>query len=269
MDRAHQAPNPSPREAAGLLRRARYTIERLASTTARMARGRHGSLAMLGVWMIGIIFLIAAIGYGLTLRAPSWFQSKDRSQPEMRLVAQKLENRLITEAYRFRGGPTPGPAGSRRTGDDWRIRVTEDEATAWLSVKLAEWLANRDPPLRMPRELSELQAHFGSGRAAIAGLFDERVYTASAAIRTNESGLWVSGARAGVGSLTLPVSWGGTGLVGVDDSRTGGLIWRVFSGQEPLLPGGTFRLEDGRRIRVIAVRVLTGAIEVECRTEVP
>ncbi|MBX3387972.1 MAG: hypothetical protein KF691_00810 [Phycisphaeraceae bacterium] len=224
---------------------------------------------MLGVWLIGAIFVTCAFFYGLTLRTPSWFQSEARKASEMRRMAQRVENRLITEAYRFRGGPTLEPDGSRRTGDNWRIRVTEEEATAWIAAKLGEWLANRDPPARIPPEISELQAHFGSGRAWVAGLLDDRVYAVSTGFRANEKGLWFSGARAGIGSLAFPVSWGAMGFVGMDDSGVGGWVWRLLSGREPLLPGATIRLEDGRRVRVIAVRVLPGAIEAECRTEAP
>lgn len=273
MDRARQVTNTSPAQEPTGFRRAaentRVVVARLVRTAVRMARGRHGSLAMMGVWVIGAIFLAGAVIYLLTLRTPSWFQHEAGTQSERRLAAQRVENRLITEAYRFRGGPAPGPGGARRTGEDWRVRVTEEEATAWLSAKLGEWLANRDPPAKVPSEISELRAHFASGRAWIAGLFDEKVYSVSATVRVTENGIWLSGARAGVGSLMLPVSWGGMSLVGVDNSGAHGWAWRMLLGQEPLLAGGSIRLEDGRRVRVIAVRVLPGVIEAECRTEVP
>lgn len=224
---------------------------------------------MLGVWLIGAVFLGGAGVYALTMRSPSWFRSDIADMAESRRIAQRLENRLISEAYRFRGAPTTGADGVRRTGEGWVVRVTEEEARAWLTTKLGEWLANRDPPIRMTREISELQAHFGSGRAWLAGRFEERVYTVSSGIGVRESGVWLTGVRAGLGSLSLPIAWGGAGLIGIDGLEGGGWIWKAATGREPLLAGGTIRLEDGRRVRVVGVQVLPGVLEVECRTEVP
>lgn len=245
-------------------------VDRIARTTGRAARGNHGSRAMVVVWLIGAVFVCAAVGYGLTLRTPSWFQNVAMDGPEARRIAQRLENRIITEAYRFRGEPTAGPDGVRRTGEDWRLRVTEAEATAWLAVRFPEWLANRDPPARLPPGVRDLQAHFGSGRAWVAGRVEDSVYSLSTSVRWNERGVWLSGVRAGVGSLWLPASWGGLGMVGVlGRDEAGGSALRIVSGDEPLVPGGTVRLEDGRRVRVLRATISAGAIEVDCRTEVP
>lgn len=260
---------PEARRARRVAARAWLGVERVARTTGRMARGRHGSRAMLGVWLIGAAFFGGAVVYGLTLRAPSWFQSGSGNASELRRVAQRLENRLITEAYRFRGAPGIGPGGIRKTGEDWRVRVTEEEATAWLAVKLGEWLANRDPPSRVPPSVSELQAHFANGRAWVAGRLDDSVYTVSTGLRAEADGLWLSGVRAGVGSLSMPVSWGGMNLVGMKGTGGDEWLWRVATGREPLLAGGTIRLEDGRRVRIVGARILPGAVEVDCRTEVP
>lgn len=137
-------------------------------------------------------------------------------------------------------------------------------------VRFPEWLTNRDPPARLPAGVRDLQAHFGSGRAWIAGRVEEGVYSLSTAVRSNEGGIWLSSVRAGVGSLWLPASWGGLGMAGmIGRDEAGGSIWRIVSGEEPLVAGGTVRLEDGRRVRVLGIAISAGAIEVNCRTEVP
>lgn len=244
-------------------------VDRIARTTGRAARGNHGSRAMVVVWLIGAVFVFALAGYGLTMRTPSWFHSGEMDGAESRRIAQRLENRIITEAYRFRGEPTAGPDGVRRTGEDWRLRVTEAEATAWLTARFPEWLANRDPPARVPPGVRDLQAHFGSGRAWIAGRVDESVYSFSTAVRSNGGGIWLSGVRAGVGSFWLPASWGGLGMLGMIGREESSGAWRIVSGDEPLVAGGLVRLEDGRRVRVLRAAIVSGAIEVDCRTEVP
>lgn len=244
--------------------------ERVARTTGRAARGNHGSKAMIGVWLIGAVFAGGILMYGLTLRSPSWFHREMPSTSEQRRVAQSLENRIITEAYRFRGGLIAGADGIRRTGEDWHLRVTQEEATAWLRVKLPEWLANLDPPARVPTGLGDLQSHFSSGRAWAAGRMDERVYTLSTSVRVDESGVWLVGLRAGIGSLSLPESWGGLGLAGAwAREEAAESSWRIASGHEPLIAGATVRLEDGRRVRVLGARIVPGAVEIECRTEAP
>ncbi len=225
---------------------------------------------MIGVWLIAAVFVCGVVVYGLTLRTPGWFRTDARDAAEQRRVAQRLENRIITEAYRFRGEPVTGADGIRRTGEEWNLRITEEESTAWLGVKLAEWLANRDPPVRLPQGLADLQTHFAGGRAWVAGRIDDNVYTLSAGVIAGEAGVWLSRVRAGVGSLALPVSWGGFGLVGSagpERAGSGEWAWRVVSGQDPILKDATLRLEDGRQVRVLRVRLVPGAIEVGCRTE--
>jgi len=273
MNRAGEPPSVEHKPRARAVRwlsRAWRGMEKATRTTGRAARGNHGSRAMLVVWLIAAMFGCVVLVYALTLRTPSWFTIGTRDPAEARRLAQRLENRIITEAYRFRGEPSVGPDGVRRTGEDWRLRVTEEEATAWLAVKLSEWLVNRDPPSRVPAGVSELQAHFGNGRAWGAGRMEESVYAISGLVRVDKEGVWLTSPRAGVGSFWLPISWGGLGLLG-----SGGLegrndvAWKMVSGKVPLVSGGTVRLEDGRRVRVLGVKIEPGVVVVECRTEVP
>lgn len=242
----------------------------LARTTGRAARGTHGSRAMLVVWLIGAVVAGGLVVYGLAVRTPPWFGGAVPDRAESRRLAQRLENRIITEAYRFRGAPATGPDGVRRTGGDWSLRVSEEEATAWLTVRFSEWLANRDPPVRIPPSVGDLRAHFANGRAWIAGRVDESVYSISSGVRVSDSGVRLSGVRAGVGSLWWPVSWGGLNLVGLVNGETGSAAVRnILAGREALVAGGTVRLEDGRRVRILRVTIESGEVEVGCRTEVP
>jgi hypothetical protein len=225
---------------------------------------------MLGVWLIVAVFTGGALLYGLTMRTPSWFGDSLSDPVEQRRIAQRLENRIITEAYRFRGGVIAGEKGVRQTGEDWRVRVTEEEATAWLRAKLPEWLANLDPPAKLPSGINDLQAHFASGRAWIAWRMEESVYTLSVGVRADESGIWLVGVRAGIGTLSLPASWGGFGLAGAwGRTEVGENNWKIANGRAPLLAASTVRLEDGRRVRVIGARFVPGAVEIDCRTEAP
>lgn len=252
------------------LARAWRGVEMLARTTGRAARGTHGSRAMIVVWLICAVFASGLGAYGLAARTPGWFDGAVPDRAEARRLAQRLENRIITEAYRFRGGPVSGPDGVRRTGEDWRLRVSEEEATAWLTVRFPEWLANRDPPVRMPPGVGDLRAHFANGRAWIAGRVDENVYSISSGVRVSDAGVRLAGVRAGIGSLWWPVSWGGLKLVGLVNGESGSAeAQRLLGGGGSLIAGGAIRLEDGRRVRILEVTIGAGALEVGCRTEAP
>ncbi len=265
----------APHRAAGFAASGWAKALMLGRAARRSARGRRGRWAMAGVWTIAALFLTALILYLLTIPAPGWFHPADPRDPEIRRLAQRVENRVITEAYRFRGEPREGSGqGPRATGEPWTIRISENDATAWLAVKLAEWLANRDPPVRLPADISELQAHFDAGRAyvgaSVGARGEGRVVSVSAGVRIEGGNAWLVGTRAGVGRLSLPVSIGGWELLGGDGmgkaERNG--ILSVATGRAPLLKSG-LKLEDGRFVRVLGVRLEDGEMAVECVTEVP
>ncbi|MBS0190861.1 MAG: hypothetical protein U0573_03075 [Phycisphaerales bacterium] len=235
----------------------RSFIPRLARAAHFSARGRRGPWAMLGVWFIVAVFGAGALGYFLAARTPAWFSASPASTD--RETAQRLENRLITEAFRFRGAVHDG-----HTGEPWTVRITESEAAAWLAVKLPEWLKNRD--VRLPQGISDLRAHFGSDRAWAGAMLDGCVFSLSARFDTSAGSLSLSSVWGGIGRLSLPLALGGWRLAGanalVPEDQA-----RILTGRAPLLPGGTIRLEDGRRVRVLAVRLSEGLMEVDCITE--
>lgn len=228
---------------------------------------------MVGVWLIALVFVIGVVVVVLASRSPRWFVPVvvDTSMREM---AQRLENRIITEAYRYRGVPREGPKGApRQTGENWTLRITEQEATAWLSVKLPEWLVNHDPAARLPASVGDLQAHFSGGRVLVGGRAEGATVSVSAS-PVVANGVWLSGVRAGLGSLQLPLWLGGWAIVKKDAALNadGEAVWKAIRGEAPILKDASVKLEDGRRVRVIAVRMgekKDGILEVECATEVP
>ncbi|MFO0859725.1 MAG: hypothetical protein U0570_04150 [Phycisphaerales bacterium] len=263
-----RVPDPQA-EPSDRLARGSRAVTRSVRTVGRAARGRHGSLAMVGVWAIGVVFFSGLIMYLLAMRTPSWFRDGLRDDEAARQLAQRLENRLITEAYRFRGAVKQDESGVRLTGEPWKIRITEEEATAWLTVKLHAWLANMDPPARLPPEVCDVQAHFSPGRASIGARLEGSVVAVSARAEIETSGVWIRGGRGGVGSLMLPLSWGGWALAGGEELQQSGAVWKILAGRAPLLNGATIRTEDGRQVRVLAIEPAAGVLDVVCRTEVP
>jgi hypothetical protein len=189
--------------------------------------------------------------------------------------AQRLENRVITQLYKYRGSVDPATGA---TGEPWTLTITQDEATAWLACKLPEWVRNLDDSAAWPREISNLQASFGSSRLWIAAAVDNgsrSVVSLGAAPRLDADGLRLASSRAGVGSLTLPVSWlsgparallDGPGARAVD--RAGDRpLWPMLTGAQPALRDASIRLEDGRRVRITELKLEPGEITLTCRTQ--
>lgn len=228
---------------------------------------------MIGVWLIASVFVFVVAALVLALRSPGWF-APVVVNASMRETAQRLENRIITEAYRYRGAPREGPKGGpRQTGENWTLRITEQEATAWLSVKLPEWILNRDPAARLPASIGDLQAHFSGGRVLVGCRSDRAIVSVSGQPAVG-NGVRLARVRAGIGSLALPLWIGGWAIMKEDAIKgaDGAAVWGAIRGREPILKDAAIKLEDGRRIRVVAVRVgekKDGVLEVECATEVP
>ncbi|MFN9970609.1 MAG: hypothetical protein ACK58T_11980, partial [Phycisphaerae bacterium] len=82
-------------------------LRRGARVAVRSARGDHGSLAMLGVWLITAIAACSIVGYLLTLRTPRWFRTINPRDAALVDLAQRVENRVITQLYKYRGEVDP------------------------------------------------------------------------------------------------------------------------------------------------------------------
>lgn len=225
---------------------------------------------MIGVWFITIVAALGLLVFLLSARTPGWFRTINPHDAALRDLAQRVENRVITQLYKYRGevDPTTGA-----TGEPWELTLTQDEATAWLSCKLPDWVRNLDDSARWPPEVSSVQASFGSSRIWIAAAVDNgsrSIVSLGASPRLDDEGLRLVSARAGVGSLTLPISWlSGPARTLLD--RPGGAagdrpLWPILTGTQPALRDAALRLEDGRRVRVAAIMLEPDRLVLTCRT---
>lgn len=243
-------------------------LRRGARVAIGSARGRHGSLAMLGVWFITVIAALTLLVYLLTLRTPRWFRIVNPRDAALVDLAQRVENRVITQLYKYRGEVDPETGA---TGAAWDLTITQDEATAWLACKLPDWLRNLDDRFTWPVGVENVQAAFDPPRLWIAASVDRgsrATVSVGAVPRIESGGLHLRSGRAGVGSLTLPAAWFGgeaRGLFSSADRED--VAWKMAIGAVPALPDATLQLEDGRLVRVLAITVGPETLTLHCRTE--
>ena len=244
-------------------------FHRGARVAVRSARGQHGSLAMLGVWLITGIAVLSLVGYLLTLRTPRWFRTINPRDAALVDLAQRVENRVITQLYKYRGEVDPATGA---TGAAWELTITQDEATAWLACKLPDWLRNLDDRFTWPVGVENVQAAFDSSRLWLAASIDSgpsSVVCVGATPRIEANGLYLRSGRAGVGSLVLPASlFGGRAESLFSSADKQNRAWSIATGTSPVLPNATLRLEDGRQVRVLAITLDRESLTLQCQTEV-
>lgn len=205
------------------------------------------------------VFLLGMVGLGLAARArsreaPAWWSPP--SGDAAAAAAERTEQGLVNEAHRVRGGE-----------GDWTIELDEGAVNAWLAVRLPEWMASQDPPLRLGADGGVIQVLFRPGLMVAAWQTgadgERRVISVGLTAAVDASGRLVLTARsASLGRLGLPLGWVlRAAEAGVESKWKDAVRRGEFSADRPDL-----RLADGRRVRVLGVELLDGALRIRCRT---
>lgn len=231
----------------------------------------------LGLVLVGAVCLFLAAAFALTRLEPAWFDPPPGDDPDVAGLADQLQSALVTQATAVR----PIRDGA---SEPWGFSVSERDANAWLAALLPRWLANRDRS-SLSAHVRAVQVRFAEGRveigARVRSADGEQVVSASVRPAIDGAGaLWAPAERVAVGRLPLPMSWAALqarraaeGMLPADraaDPGAAALINGVLSaldGGRALSVSAAVRLDDGRRVRVLALRPRPGRIEVTCRTE--
>jgi len=223
---------------------------------------------------------LVMFGAALSRATPSWWRSFPREDPALASLARRVENSVQTEVFQNR-------ASHREDGllrsDPWSIRLSAEEASAWLAVRLPMWMANQKEKFRWPRELEEVQVDFAEGTLTFGARLDAargaRVLTATVWPHLDEQGrLFLPAKRVNVGRLAVPASWVLEHARGAaarcipanlrDLPETEALV-RAFEGDHALIETAVFKLGDGRRVRVLSFSLDGGMLQITCQTERP
>jgi len=219
------------------------------------------------------VLMLAALLTVLTLAwsAPGWWPRVDASDPRVAAAGADLENAVASEMSRVRPGSAGAPGPWR--SDDWSVRIGQDEATAWLNTRLRKWLANRD--VSLPDQIETIAVVFAGGEVRLGiGFTGGRVISArSRPELTADGALWLRGTRLYAGRMPLPRSWVSgdgnngwlAGEIGAAPEIAGAV--RSMTGRAAVSSDPVVALGDGRRVRVVGIAIVEGAMSVTCRTE--
>ena len=242
----------------------------------RLRRWRRRLVAA-GLALAALCGAGAASAVGLAASRPGWWREISPNDPGALLRARAVENGTVTLLTQARGN------------EAWTVRLADTDAAAWLACRLSEWATSQGRLAAWPAELSQVQVLFEDGAVLVSAEVrlregGTRVFSARLRPTVDAAGaLWLRASSVGVGRLRLPaglmLAEGPEGAPGrwlrpdraLADGLPGGVsgrdVTRVLLGDVPLARLPALRLADGRRVRVLGVRVVPGFLELTCRTE--
>ncbi|RMH27808.1 MAG: hypothetical protein D6693_04680 [Planctomycetota bacterium] len=232
---------------------------------ARSARARRwlffGAFAVVSA--VSAAGLMAVTALLLSRQAPAWWRPVDPADPATVDLAERVERAVVSAMHR----PRP-------PGEPWTVAVTAEQANAWLNVKLPRWVRSRSDA--WPEEVRRIQTRFTGGRLSvgleIAGGSDEpRIVAATVEPVLRGGGLWLTQPATNAGRLDLPAGWTIKKLARwlPEPIRTREMAERALAAlkqEGPVLPTVEARLEDGRRVRLVGLRIDEDRLLLTCVT---
>lgn len=222
-----------------------------------------------------LILLGGAGAYLLTQLEPSWWRDV-KADGAAAQTAEQVENGVVSQLSLAR------PADPKQTGsyksEPWSVSISDQDANAWLATRLKPWLENQG--VRWPERIVGVEVAFEpgvvkAGVRLVAGAGVRVLYLEARPEVRADGSLWLVPTSMGAGAMPLP-----TGLVlsqlrgeivdrmpqGSSQAQAeGGLD--ALAGRAPALKETVMKLEDGRHVRLVGIKVLDGRAELTCRTE--
>ncbi len=215
------------------------------------------------VALAALCTLVIGVGWWLAGHPPEWWDEVDTGSAEVVMTSRAVENWAVSTMTR-----------SRDPGEPWAVTLTEDDANAWLGVRLPLWVESERG--EWPEGIRSVRVRFRDGLIVVGADIrepgSETARVVAAAIRLSIDG--DGAARASIewtqiNRLKLP------GSVGVSRISE----WIESAGDEEaadriasLMRGDlssdslSWKLEDGRRVRVHGIRISDDQVELTCTT---
>lgn len=239
-----------------------------------------------GVLLVGVVAGLLALFGGAVLslstlvsRKPAWWKETPIGS---NAVAEQIESGMLGHLTAVRAGdPTFVPTREISWRSEvWKISLKEEDANTWLALKLPEYLANRQPSVRWPREIEGVRVWFDKGEVRLGAKVRQggevRYVGTTLRPKIREDGsMWMPSDGVNVGALSAP-AWS----IGAARSIYGDPVpaniaampevksmFGAFQDKNPVLKDAIVRLEGGRRVRILSITPRNGWIEIMCWTE--
>lgn len=210
--------------------------------------------------------------------APTWWRQVRVDEAQTQQIAQEVENNVVTLLHLAREGAREGAGDGTGVwhSEPWSVAIPAPDANAWINARLPKWLetSGAGAGMRLPPEFRDSQLQFDDGRiwvgVAYAGGENARILSASVTPAIDAGGmLSIRLDRVYIGRLPLSRAI----LSEVVERLDAGSDPEVLDTVRTLLAGErvgvspVLDLEDGRRVRITALRPRAGRLEVTCVTE--
>lgn len=241
---------------------------------------------MASLALIVPVSLLLVLGFSLVRSSPSWWRHYTLND-ELVAHATAVENAAVSQLTRTRA--TDPSWDQTDTTEPWRsapwsIALRDEDASAWLTARLREWIEGDVGLEDWPEGLGQPQVRFEKGRlrlgAALRFEKDTRVVSAAITPEFHEDGsLWLRTDWVHIGRFPLPA---GPMLAHADREVRGDLaqsdaeaiaadadavgFFDILRGKAPLAQRPILRLDDGRAVRLLGFRLSEGRIELDCQT---
>jgi len=219
------------------------------------------------VALAAVCTLVIGVGWWLVGQPPDWWEEIDTRSPAIESTSRAVENWAVSTMTR-----------SRSPSEPWAVTLTEDDANAWLGVRLPLWVTSERG--EWPEQIRSVRVRFQDGLIVVGADIREpnastpRVVAAAIRLTIDADGA----ARASIewtqiNRLKLPGSVGVNRIsewiesVGEDDEAAE----RIASLMRGDLSSDSlnWKLEDGRRVRVHAIKVAEEQVQLTCTTVPP
>lgn len=229
-------------------------VERSGGHGGRYVRVSVRSVLLgLGLSIVVVVAILAVVAMNAAAREPAWWTLAAHDPETVSRLAERVENAVVSEIHR-----------GRTEGQEWSVALSPEQANAWIADRLPKWLANAaDQPVGAP----EVRVWFERGAVLVAARLgdEQRIVTATLRPSIDEDGaLWARLDGVAIGRLSAPAAgaWAGERLaalapsdaLGAESSDADRLL-AALSGRAALMDQPVIDLEDGRRVRLAAVRV--------------
>lgn len=248
-------------------------------TRWRSYNRRRRALVIVGLFL-GVLLTPALVIGLLTKLDPAWWPRPPADSTFVATQAESLENAALAQASLVRSLDPLAPSGVWFS-EPWSVAISESDANAWLATRLPRWLENRYPGAAWATPLSEVRVRFRDSCVDVGARFKassaSRIAGATLHPRMNQDGsLWAPASTVFAGRAGFPASAVLKGLrgrvnsvlpKGVQELPELDALLLTLLGEHAAAEKPMLRVDHGRRVRLLDIRVCEDRIELTCRTE--